>query len=173
MDWQCSPFPSGPGGRKAVDNRSGRFTFSRTVHAEARGHVPRSHGGATAHWKGRTMNVAGYVIHLERAEARRANVQEIVDSCPAPASVQCAVDGRRLSSDEIASFCRRRIHDPRYPFELRNGEVATFMSHRACWRRMLDERLDAALVMEDDIRVGGGKFADALAFALKHVESLG
>ena len=36
---------------------------------------------------------------------------------------------------------------------------------------MLDERLDAALVMEDDIRIGGGEFADAPA--LEHVGSLG
>ena len=119
------------------------------------------------------MNVAGFVIHLERAEARRANVQEIIDSCPVPASIQRAADGRSLSAGEIARFYRGRIHSPRYPFELRNGEVATFMSHRSCWRRLLDERLDAALVMEDDIRIGGGEFADALALALEHVESLG
>ena len=83
------------------------------------------------------MNVAGFVIHLERAEARRANVQEIIDSCRVPASIQRSADGQNLSAGEIARFYCRRIHDPRYPFELRNGEIATFMSHRragsGCW----------------------------------------
>ena len=119
------------------------------------------------------MNVAGFVIHLERAEARRANVGEIISSCPVPASIQCAADGQSLSTDEITRFYRRQIHSPHYPFELRNGEIALFMSHRACWQRMLDERLDAALGMEDDIRLGGARFADAMALALEHVESLG
>ena len=119
------------------------------------------------------MNVKAFVIHLERAVARRANVEEIIGACPVLAEIQLATDGQCLPSEEIARVYVPGIHCPIYPFRLRAGEVAIFISHRACWQKVLDENLDAALILEDDIRIEPETFADTFRWACEHVEALG
>ncbi len=63
---------------------------------------------------------------------------------------------------------RRDLHRPRYPFKLTVSELACFLSHRKAWKAIVDENLDAGLVLEDDAAVGKD-FQASLKFALEHL----
>jgi GR25 family glycosyltransferase involved in LPS biosynthesis len=108
-----------------------------------------------------------FIIHLTRAVKREPQVAHLAAQIGPSAEVLPAVDGAQLSQAD----CDRALGPPirpKYPFGLRKAEVATFLSHRACWHRIVAEGLDAALILEDDAALGG-EFADALAFARRHL----
>lgn len=90
--------------------------------------------------------------------ARRRQVDRLLSVLPSPSEVLPAEDGRRLGGGERSACCRRFIHGPRYPFELSDGEVACFLSHRKAWQAILDRDLDGALVVEDDVDIVGDAF---------------
>lgn len=109
------------------------------------------------------LKIEAFIIHLERATARRQQVDALAAALPMPANIVDAVDGLTLSDDDIAKVYRRRLHSPRYPFELRKTEIACFLSHRKAWQSILDKGLDAGLIVEDDVAVGPafGEIVDA------------
>ena len=59
------------------------------------------------------------------------------------------------------------LFQPKYPFELRTGEIGAFLSHRACWQAILDEGLDAGLILEDDVALDIESFNKALALSAR------
>ena len=72
-----------------------------------------------------------YILHLERAISRAANVQALKGRLPIACEIFAAVDGARLSPEEIDRAYARRRFRPRYPFSLTASEVGVFLSHRA------------------------------------------
>jgi GR25 family glycosyltransferase involved in LPS biosynthesis len=106
-----------------------------------------------------------FILHLDRAVARRPNVRALVDSLPIESEVVAAVDGAQLSQEELDRAYVRRRFEPRYPFALTRTEVGAFLSHRAAWRRIVDEALDFAFIFEDDAEIEPAPFAALLAFA--------
>jgi glycosyl transferase family 25 len=105
-----------------------------------------------------------FVIHLERAVGRRPSVEALMGALPIPSEILPAVEGRRLSTEEAGAACVRARHAPRYPFALGLPEIGAFLSHRAAWRRIVDEGLDSAVVFEDDASVDPERFAALLDF---------
>jgi glycosyl transferase family 25 len=119
-------------------------------------------------------DIQAFVIHLTRAEARRPQVDRILEACPVPAQVIEAIDGRALPAGEIdAVYSRNNLHAPRYPFELGVGEVGCFLSHRKAWQAIVDKGLEAGLVIEDDVEIDAPRFSEALELARKHVAEHG
>jgi len=118
------------------------------------------------------MCVEALIIHLARAEKRRAHVDQLVASLPLDASIIDAIDGNTLCDSDMASFCSPRLHRPVYPFALSRNEVACFLSHRKAWQAILDRNLDAALIMEDDA-APTLSFASSLALGLSHIGAAG
>jgi len=116
------------------------------------------------------MQAEAFIIHLERAEGRRPQVEALKASLPLPVNVVDAVDGLKLSDSEIDAVYRRNVHRPRYPFELRAAEVGCFLSHRKAWREIIDRGLDAGLIVEDDVQPEGEAFREALTMALKAIK---
>lgn len=101
--------------------------------------------------KGFKVKIEGFIIHLQRATARRQQVDHLLKELPVKASVVDAVDGQAMSDDEIASHYVKELHRPAYPFALRKSEVACFLSHRKVWRMIVERGLDAGLIIEDDV----------------------
>ena len=118
------------------------------------------------------MNVVAYVIHLQRSASRMEAVRDLQDRCPVPTIVQDAVDGALLDDSLISHCYSRSLFAPRYPFTLRPAEIGIFLSHRSCWRRMIDEGADAALILEDDVGLSS-EFDQAFSLACEHVHELG
>jgi glycosyl transferase, family 25 len=105
---------------------------------------------------------SAFILHLERAAARRANVEALREALPIESEVVDAVEGARLSRQEIDSATARRRFRPSYPFALTATELGAFLSHRAAWRRIVEENLDFSFVFEDDARIDPAAF---IAFA--------
>jgi GR25 family glycosyltransferase involved in LPS biosynthesis len=110
------------------------------------------------------MKRHAFVIHLERATARKSQADKLVAGLPLPAEILPACDGRTLGSEERALRYRPGLHRPRYPFALSDSEIACFLSHRAAWRAIVDRGLDAGLIAEDDVATDEA-FATVLATA--------
>jgi GR25 family glycosyltransferase involved in LPS biosynthesis len=119
------------------------------------------------------LNGKAFVIHLRRATTRRHHVEELQRACPFPTEIVDAVDGKFLSSDEIAAVYDRNRHLPAYPFVLRRAEIGCFLSHRLCWQKIVDEDLPYAAVFEDDAALDGKTIAKALMLVEKHIQSCG
>ncbi len=105
-----------------------------------------------------------YILHLERAVARAANVQRLGERLPIESEVVAAVDGASLSPAEIDKVYARLRFRPRYPFALTASEVGVFLSHRAIWRRIVDEKPEFGVVFEDDAEIDAGLFAALIDF---------
>ncbi|MCB1427246.1 MAG: glycosyltransferase family 25 protein [Zhengella sp.] len=113
------------------------------------------------------MTLPAYIIHLERAKSRRPQAEALRASLGPAAQILPAVDGQILSDSNIAHVlgpCRAT----RYPFPLRPAEIATFLSHRKCWQRLLEDGHEAALIVEDDIATTA-TFSPACALALEQI----
>lgn len=118
------------------------------------------------------MIVKALIIHLARAEQRREHVEKLSAELPFPAEIIDAVDGKLLPEDVIEKFYRPRLHRPAYPFALNRNEIACFLSHRRAWHAIVDQNLDAALIMEDDA-APVAPFSDGLELALANIEREG
>jgi glycosyl transferase, family 25 len=105
-----------------------------------------------------------YILHLERAVSRAANVESLKARLPIESEIVSAVDGASLSREELEKAYARRRFRPRYPFALTATEVGVFLSHRAAWRRIVDEKLDFAIIFEDDAQVDPTSFAALIEF---------
>ncbi len=110
------------------------------------------------------MWTEAFVITLGRAVERRGQVERLRAACPVPCHVVEAVDGDALSEEERNKVYRRQLHSPRYPFRMKPAEIGCFLSHRNVWQRIVDDNLDTALVLEDDVELEPG-FNNAFAFA--------
>jgi glycosyl transferase, family 25 len=105
-----------------------------------------------------------FIIHLERAISRAANVESLSARVPIASEVLAAIDGARLSPQELNEAYARRRFRPRYPFALTATEVGVFLSHRAAWRRIVDEKRDFAVIFEDDAQIDPAPFAALIEF---------
>ena len=119
------------------------------------------------------MKIGAFIIHLEKAHSRRGNVKQLLSACPIPASIHPAIDGSSLTGKEIDQVYRVNLHQPTYPFTLKAGEIGVFLSYRAVWKRMLDKKLDVALLIEDDVHINRCIFNLAFTLACKHIIELG
>lgn len=113
-------------------------------------------------------NVDAFIIHLERASARLPQVERLCEQLPIATSIIPAVDGKSLTGQEKAYY-KRHLMRPFYPFPLRSTEVATFHSHRACWLAIVNQGLDAALILEDDVTLEETFFSQVFNAALVHM----
>ena len=79
--------------------------------------------------------------------------------------VLSAIDGERLTQQEVDQAYARRRFRPAYPFALTRTEIGVFLSHRLAWRRIVDESLDFAFIFEDDAEIDPAAFAALVEFA--------
>jgi GR25 family glycosyltransferase involved in LPS biosynthesis len=105
-----------------------------------------------------------FILHLERAHSREATVQSLSASLSIESEVLSAVDGAQLTPQEVDEAYAPRRFRPYYPFPLTRTEVGVFLSHRAAWRRIVDDALDFAFIFEDDAQVDPSAFAALLEF---------
>ena len=111
--------------------------------------------------------IKAFILHLERAAGRAPTVAALQAALPVESEILPAVDGARLKPDEAKAAYARSRYAPRYPFALGLNEIGAFLSHRAAWAKILDERLDFAAVFEDDAAIDPALFAAAFDLARK------
>ena len=85
-----------------------------------------------------------------------------------------AIDGSTLTAQDISQYCNyNNYFSPKYPFTLNNGEIGCFLSHREAWKAIVNERLEAGFIIEDDCQIDNKKFDKSFKIALKLVKKLG
>jgi GR25 family glycosyltransferase involved in LPS biosynthesis len=105
-----------------------------------------------------------FILHLERARSRAATVRSLRASLGIESEVLGAIDGARLTPQEVDQAYARRRFRPTYPFPLTRTEVGVFLSHRLAWRRIVDDALDFAFIFEDDAEIDPSAFAALVEF---------
>ncbi len=115
-----------------------------------------------------------FIVHLQRATGRKAQVRDLISKVPYEAQIIDAVDGAKLPAAEVdACYRAKSFMQPKYPFELNLGEIGCFLSHRKAWQQIVDQGLDGGLIFEDDVEIDPAPFARALALVEAHVQELG
>lgn len=114
-----------------------------------------------------------FVLHLPRATARRDNARAVVACCGMDGEIWPAVDGRALSSTDLAACVGTGLFAPAYPFGLSAGEIGCFLSHRQIWAEIVRRDLDFGLILEDDAALVPDLYENALRLALASIDTLG
>lgn len=96
-----------------------------------------------------------YVVNLEQSVDRRAAMEEQLARFPQlEAEFVPAVDGRKMSEEEVrAAFDVQRAR-AYYGRDLTRGEIGCTLSHVRCYKRIAEGADRVALILEDDADLG-------------------
>lgn len=90
-----------------------------------------------------------YVIALKDSTARRQKIAERLEDLGLEFSFIDAVMGKDIPGAEKNRLCSQK-RQGFLPSPLSDGALGCLMSHRAIWQKMQEERIETALVLEDD-----------------------
>lgn len=90
-----------------------------------------------------------YVIALKDSTERRQIMTERLESLGLKFSFIDAVMGKDIPDAEKNRLCSQK-RQGFLPSPLSDGALGCLMSHRAIWQKMQDDRIETALVLEDD-----------------------
>ncbi|MCY4148696.1 MAG: glycosyltransferase family 25 protein [Gammaproteobacteria bacterium] len=93
------------------------------------------------------------IINLETSTERRLYMQEQMAAMGLDYRIVTAVDGNLLSRDEVDEICRANAMLLRRGSHLSLGEVGCAFSHIRLYREILDDDVEAMVILEDDARI--------------------
>ena len=91
-----------------------------------------------------------FVINLEHSADRRAAMIARLDPLHVNYSFFKAVNGQALDIDALPAYAktRRRLFFGR---DLTKGEIGCLLSHKAVYQHIVDNNIDRAIILEDDV----------------------
>ena len=93
-----------------------------------------------------------YIINLKRSVDRRIYMEGQCRKLPfLNVEYINAVDGRNMSPDERTAAFDEKEFEKRYSVKVRPGEIGCTLSHQKCYKKIVEEHLPCALILEDDI----------------------
>jgi glycosyl transferase, family 25 len=115
-----------------------------------------------------------FIIHLKRARNRKPYVDDIISKLNMTSEIINAVDGKLLTDENILNhYSETPLYSPSYPFKVNKGEVGCFLSFRKAWQKIVDQKLTAGLIFEDDVSLNLDTFNESLTSALKWIDEYG
>ncbi len=90
------------------------------------------------------------VINLDRSADRLASISSQLERVGMSFERVAAFDGKALSDEFVQEHSPKRVVSKTYHRALSNAEVACSLSHQKAWRKIIDDDLDFAIVLEDD-----------------------
>lgn len=66
-----------------------------------------------------------------------------------------AVNGKQLVCDEIEKNYSKKKNKKEYHKELTRGEIGCYLSHRKAWQKIVDDKIEYAIILEDDFTIVG------------------
>ena len=109
-----------------------------------------------------------YVVSLARAAGRRANISKRLDDANVQYEITDAVDGKTLDFAKLGNRLQNGLAYKCYQHPLTANEIGCFLSHYNLWERMLADKTEYALILEDDACWNPGFFD--VAAALPHCD---
>ena len=98
------------------------------------------------------MTVKTYIINLKRSTDRKRYItQEVSNYTFMDIEWMDAIDGKQLSQMEISSSFNTEKFVSHYHRLPAKGEIGCTLSHRKCYRQLLDSNAPYALILEDDV----------------------
>lgn len=91
------------------------------------------------------------LINLERSTHRLHDVQNAMSELDLTFERVPAIDGRSVPHSELNAVYSHTLNNLRYNYDLTQGEIACYMSHRKAWQHLIDSGHQAAIILEDDI----------------------
>lgn len=79
------------------------------------------------------------------------------------------IDISTLSQSELDKYYSFENNKKMYPRVLSKGEIGCYIAHIKCWEKLIEENLDFAIILEDDIFIDD-KFPSALEFLLNNLD---
>lgn len=113
-----------------------------------------------------TIKYKIFVINLDRSPERMVKIGEQLASFNLPYERISAVDGKQLSEQELEHHAPSAMVAKSYHRQLGAGEVGCSLSHKNIWQKIVDEQLDFAFIIEDDIELKEN-FGDAVEMVSK------
>lgn len=92
-----------------------------------------------------------FLINLDRSRHRLEDVDKSMKQLGLDYERVSAIDGRVISTSDINAAYSHKLNAERYNYDLTQGEIACYMSHRKAWQKLLDSDHQAAIILEDDI----------------------
>jgi glycosyl transferase family 25 len=97
-------------------------------------------------------SVPTFVVNLPRDVARRQHMAQLLAERGLDAEFIPAVDGSTLSAAERAAYDHDRALRV-YGVAMMDGELGCYLSHYRLYERIVRERIETALVLEDDLEI--------------------
>lgn len=98
------------------------------------------------------MIMNAYIINMESDIKRRNYVTSILSNYPSiKAEFISAVDGRALDKSQVLALFDLNTFLQHYNRIALPGEIGCTLSHQKIYHKMYDEKLESALIFEDDI----------------------
>lgn len=98
------------------------------------------------------MKIKTYVINLKESVERREAVLAETGKYPfLDVELIEAVDGRKLTLEEMKGCFNFKKFSKRYHRAPKGGEIGCILSHRVCYRNLLESEEEFALILEDDV----------------------
>ncbi len=89
-----------------------------------------------------------FIVNLKKSFERRQKMEAQLDVLGLSAEFIEAIDGRLMPEDELKTVTA----DVNYAFL--PGEIGCALSHQKIYKRMINENIDHALILEDDVILG-------------------
>ncbi|MGB2739694.1 MAG: glycosyltransferase family 25 protein [Cognaticolwellia sp.] len=94
-----------------------------------------------------------YVVNLDCAETRMQSMDQQLSNLGVSYQRISAVKGIDLSANEIEKVYSSKLNQKNFRYNLSLGEIGCYMSHRKIWQKMVEQNIEFAVILEDDLVV--------------------
>lgn len=103
-----------------------------------------------------------FLINLDRSTERLKRAAQQIEATGSTFERISAVDGATLTDERIAEVFDAQTAKRRFQYDLTAGEIGCYLSHVKCWERIIDDNLDYAIILEDDLLLDS-KFSSVIS----------
>lgn len=108
-----------------------------------------------------------FVINMEKDKDRKAYITKKLDEYQLSFNFIKAVDGRLLDDEYITQTTSKNKTINSIGREMSKGEIGCAMSHLHIYKKMVDQDIGQAIILEDDIDIDCDNFNEIINFLIK------
>ena len=91
-----------------------------------------------------------YVINLDSSPKRFETIHAQTKKMGLEIKRISGINGNELTDAEIKENYSETLNNKRFRRKLTRGEIGCHLSHRKIWKKLVDENIDIAIILEDD-----------------------